>query len=116
VAQCDWHGLPAGTAELPSAFIRTTRASIMWRYVSRTSGDYLPRKYMTEPIFLGRTRAVPKAQIRQHHIALLANLANKPCTFAQLQQATGLADAALYFAGGITTDLRRAVVPRASAS
>jgi hypothetical protein len=122
VADCHWHGRPPGAAGMPPTFVQTTMVLLMWRYAMRTpTSDLLPSKYLAQPIFFRKPPAVPRAMLRDVHLAVLASLSAKPCTFGELQQEIGLAAAALnqalaalYFAGSITTDAARAALPRAS--
>jgi hypothetical protein len=122
IAECQWHGRPPGAAGLPASFVQTTMVLLMWRYASRSqASDLLPSKYLTQPIFFRKPPPVPRAMLRDVHLAVLASLSARPCTFGELQQEIGLAAAALnptlaalYFAGSITTDAARAAAPRSN--
>jgi len=124
VANCQWHGRPAGAAGLPPSFVQTTMVLLMWRYAMRSvTEDLLPSKYLAQPIFFRKPPAVPRPMLRDVHLAVLASLSAKPCAFGDLQQDIGLAApalsqalAALYFAGSITTDAARAAAPPTGAS
>jgi hypothetical protein len=120
LAECQWHGRPPGAADLPASFVQTTMVLLMWRYAMRSLDiDLLPTKYLDQSIYFRRPPAVPRAMLRDVHLAVLASLTERPCTFGELQQDIGLAApalnqalCALYFAGSITTDAARAAAPR----
>ncbi|MBG9388427.1 hypothetical protein [Caenimonas aquaedulcis] len=113
--QAQWTGRPAAADAMPPNFSKTTMARVMWRFIGRSDGDHLPPRYRQAKIFYRRKPSVSPRMIRDPHLAVLSELGTMPQTFAQLALSTGMGDrqlsqvlAALYFAGSITTDFRRA--------
>jgi hypothetical protein len=115
VAAATWGGRPRAAGGIPSHFTRSTMPQMMWQFALRTQEDLLPRRYRNLPIHFRRMPPVPHIMLREVHRMLLAQLMQGADTFDQLRQQTGLAElplaqalAALYLAGSITTDPKRA--------
>jgi hypothetical protein len=121
LAHAEWAGRPAAGAEIPGHFRRTTMAQVMWNHAMRHSEeDLLPSRYRDGIFYWRRMPAVPQRWVHEEHLMLISVLSTGPQTLASLTDATGLSEAAvaqalaaLYFAGSITTDPRRAAPARA---
>lgn len=115
-----------GAVVIPPDFARASVSQLMWQYAQRTQRDLLPPHYRKEKLFFRRPPRLPQKQMRDAHLLLMRELASQPgMCFAELQQATGLADAplarflsALYVVGSITANPKRAsdMVARLSAT
>lgn len=110
-----WRPLPLAASAIPQHFFSTSFAEVLWRYVSRTDADLLPRRYRKSPLYFRALPRVPQRLMKEAHYAILSELGAEPQGFGQLQQNVGLNDAALanslavlYYAGAITTNLVRA--------
>ncbi len=111
----EWSGRPAAADAMPATFSRTTIARIMWRYVGRSDDDLLPPRYRQVRIYFRRMPSVSQRLIKDAHLAVISELGTMAQSVEQLAMATGMGDrqlsqvlGALYFAGAITTDARRA--------
>ena len=114
--EIEWSGRPSSADEISPQFVKTDLASVMWRYSGRTQDDLLPKRYKQGPIYFRRMPLVPQRLVRDIHLMLMSELRTMPQTYAQLRASTGMTDvqasqslAALYFAGSITTDSRKAL-------
>jgi hypothetical protein len=110
-----WSGRPAAACAIPPEFRRTTLAHVMWQYVGRSEENLLPSRYSTGLIYFRRRPQVCPRMIRDSHLVLISELNAMPQSLEQLRASTGMGQkqacetlAALYFAGSITTDARRA--------
>jgi hypothetical protein len=97
--------------ELPPSFIRLPLYRIMWTYAVRTQLDVLPERYREERLYLRRVPRLPAHWFDAQHLCLMREIMARPSTFAQLQARTSWHEAdlghhlaALYHAGGLTTD------------
>lgn len=110
-----WSGRPAAAHAIPSDFHVTTMAHVMWQYVGRSDENLLPSRYCKGLIYYRRMPEVSPCMIRDSHLVLISELSTMPQSLDQLRSNTGMGRkqvsetlAALYFAGSITTDPRRA--------
>jgi hypothetical protein len=105
-----------GAVAIPPNYARTSVSQLMWQYAQRTQRDLLPPRYRTQPLYFRRPPRLPQAQLKDTHLLLMRELAMQPAmTFVELQQSTGLGDAALarclsalYVVGAITANPKRA--------
>lgn len=106
-----------GDVVIPTGFSRLSVSRLMWQYALRTQRDLLPAHYRAQPLYFRRPPRLAQGQMRDAHLLVLRELVAQPgLTFAQLQQATGLAEAplarhlaALYVVGAITSNRKRAL-------
>lgn len=110
-----WSGRPAAACAIPPQFRLTTMAHVMWQYVGRSDENLLPSRYTKGLIYYRRMPQVSPRMIRDSHLVLISELSTMPQSLDQLRASTGMGQkqvcetlAALYFAGSITTDARRA--------
>lgn len=115
MAQVRWSGRPAAACAIPPEFRLTSMAHVMWQYVGRCDENLLPSRYTKGPIYFRRMPQVSPRMVRDSHLVLISELSTMPQSLEQLQASTGMGHkqacetlAALYFAGSITTDARRA--------
>jgi hypothetical protein len=115
MTQVQWSGRPAAAHAIPPDFNVTTMAHVMWQYVGRSDENLLPSRYCTGLIYYRRMPRVSPRMIRDSHLVLISELSAMPQSLDQLKASTGMGQkqvsetlAALYFAGSITTDPRRA--------
>lgn len=115
MAQIRWGSRPAAASAIPPEFRLTSMAHVMWQYVGRSDEDLLPSRYSNGLIYFCRMPAVSPGMIRDSHLVLISELSTMPQSLEQLRASTGMGQkqasqtlAALYFAGSITTDARRA--------
>lgn len=120
--QVRWSGRPAAARAIPADFNVTTMAHVMWQYVGRSDENLLPSRYLKGPIYFRRMPEVSPRMIRDSHLVLISELSTMAQSLEQLRSNTGMGQqqvsetlAALYFAGSITTDPRRAAQGKASA-
>jgi hypothetical protein len=113
--QVRWSGRPAAACAIPPEFRLTTMAHVMWQYVGRSDENLLPSRYGKGLIYYRRMPQVLPRMIRDSHLVLISELSAMPQSLEQLRTSTGMGQkqasetlAALYFAGSITTDARRA--------
>jgi hypothetical protein len=92
----------------------------MWLYAVRTSRDVLPTRYRSRTIHLRRVPRLPPHGFDEVHLILMRELMAAPATLEGLVERTGLPArqvaqhvAALFFAGGLTTDPRSAQLAEA---
>lgn len=101
--------------EMPEAFVRTGLSQLMWQYAIRTQRDLLPRHYRTALLYYRRPPRVEQRWVTDSHLLWMRELLVGPATFTQLQERCGVGEtrlahdlAALYFAGSITSNPKRA--------
>lgn len=118
-ALAEWSGRPASASTVPEHFVRMRISETMWHYAVRATDDLLPQRYRVSSIHFRRSPKIPQRMLKDTHLVLLRELASASRTFGELQARTGLGDAALaralaalYFAGSITADPRRAATTR----
>ncbi len=121
IAQANWGGRPSAANAIPEGFERIGMAPMMWQYVMRNGANLLPSRYRQGLIYFRRMPAVPTKMLRDGHLVIISELKTGPQTMAQLMQGTGITDpamgqalAALYFAGAITNDPRKAAAGSAT--
>jgi hypothetical protein len=114
-AEVRWSGRPAAAHVIPPEFNVTTMAHVMWQYVGRSDENLLPSRYGRGFIYYRQLPQVLPRMIRDSHLVLISELSKTPQSLDQLRASTGMGQkqatetlAALYFAGSITTDPRRA--------
>lgn len=119
MGEVQWSGRPAAACAIPPEFRVTTMAHVMWQYVGRSGENLLPSRYCKGLIYFRRMPQVPQRMVRDSHLVLLSELSAMAQSLEQLRQSTGMGAkqacdtlAALYFAGSITTDPRRAAQGR----
>lgn len=115
LAMADWIRRPPRANDIPTTFIRLPLHQLMWTYAARTCRDLLPRRYRKRTIHL---RRIPRLSIQDFddlHWVLMGELVTAPGTLDALVERTGapLVEvahhvAALFFAGGLTTDAESA--------
>ena len=115
LAMADWIRRPARANDIPTTFIRLPVHQLMWLYAARTSRDLLPSRYRTRTIHLRRIPRVSVQGFDDLHRELMDELVAAPGTLDALAERTGapLVEvahhvAALFFAGGLTTDAENA--------
>jgi hypothetical protein len=111
LAMAEWVRRPALARDIPSSFMRLPLHRVMWTYAVRTRRDVLPKRYRQQTIHLRRVPPLPARWFDELHLQIMRELMAQPARFDELQLRTGapaeeLAHhlAALYFAGGLTTD------------
>lgn len=119
VMAADWGARPVSASVIPAHFLHTTIPQMMWQFALRTRENLLPKRYLNGLIYFRRVPPVPPPALKEAHRMILSSLAAEPASFAQLRQHIGLGEpamahalAALYLAGGITTDARKAASRR----
>ncbi len=118
-ASATWCIRDHGCVLVPAHFARTSVSQLMWNYALRTQRDLLPPHYRQQPLYFRRPPRLRPNQLRDAHLLLLRELDTHPgLGFGQLQQVTGLGEAALarhlsalYVVGSITANPRRAHGP-----
>jgi len=115
MAEVRWSGRPAAACAIPPEFRITSMAHVMWQYVGRSDENLLPSRYSKGLIYFRRMPQVFPRMVRDAHLVLISELSTMPQSLEQLRASTGMGQkqacetlAALYFAGSITTDARRA--------
>jgi hypothetical protein len=111
LAMADWARRPARANDIPTTFIRLPVHQLMWLYAVRTSRDVLPARYRSRTIHLRRIPRVPPHGLNELHLLLMRELMAAPATLDVLVERINLPlrqvahpVAALFFAGGLTTD------------
>jgi hypothetical protein len=117
-----WMRQPEKTG-MPDSFFRTSLSELMWQYAIRTSRDVLPKRYRSGMLYFRRPPRLPQRLMSDAHMLLMRELSASACTFAELQQRTGMAAApmakalaALYLVGTITSNPKRATVIRTASN
>lgn len=120
LAMAEWARRPARANDIPTTFIRLPVHQLMWLYAVRTSRDVLPTRYRSRTIHLRRVPRLPPHGFDEVHLILMRELMAAPATLEGLVERTGLPArqvaqhvAALFFAGGLTTDPRSAQLAEA---
>jgi hypothetical protein len=114
--QASWCIRDHGAVTMPHGYPRISVSQLMWQYAQRTQRDLLPAHYRNHKLYFRRPPRLPQKQLRDAHLLLMRELATQPgMSFAELQQASGMADAplarclsALYVVGAITSNPKRA--------
>jgi hypothetical protein len=116
-----WSHRPGMADAIPSYFVRTDFAQMMWQYATRTARDCLPPHYRTRRLFLRRSPRLPMRLLNDPSLMLVSELGATPGTLKELAQRTGMDSvqlarhlAALYMVGAITADPKRAPAPRSA--
>lgn len=111
IAMAEWVPRPQLAGEMPPSFMRLPLHRVMWTYAVRTQRDILPVRYREHTIYLRRVPRLPARWFDELHLSLMQELVASPGDLADLAHRTGtdlpaVAQhlAALYYAGGITTD------------
>jgi hypothetical protein len=110
-----WKRIERSRAAVPDNFSRVSLSELMWRYISRTSLELLPPRYLNGPIFFRRAPRVGPLLVEEEHLLVMRELAIHALTFDELQRALEIPDAvlaktlsALYYVGSITSTRARA--------
>ncbi|HUR88263.1 MAG TPA: hypothetical protein VMZ74_04175 [Ramlibacter sp.] len=117
IRRADWHLRPASAGFVPSIFHRAPTEDVLWRFATRaTKVQMLPSRYLRLPIHLRRVPTVTPRDLQPRHLAIVRELALRPRTFRELQDATGASESqlhcdvgALYLIGAVTCDPMRAL-------
>lgn len=115
-AEASWCLRDHGAVAIPPNYPRISVSQLMWQFAQRTERDLLPPHYRTSKLFFRRPPRLPQRQLRDAHLLLMRELAAQPgMYYDELQQSTGLGDAALgrflsalYVVGSITSNPKRA--------
>ncbi len=106
-----WISPPGVDNDIPPSFIKLSLNRLMWIYAARTQRDVLPPRYREQTIYLRRVPRLPARWFDDMHMRLMRELAVRPgpCTDLVSRIGGATADiehhlAALYYAGGLTTD------------
>ena len=107
----EWVLQEGSVSDIPSSFIRLPLHRVMWTYAVRTEPEGLPERYRRKTLYLRRVPMVPARWFAPEHLALMRSLTQAPGTFADLLERTAMPSeelahslAALFHAGGLTTD------------
>lgn len=110
-----WKRVDRANAQAPDNFSRVSLSELMWRYVSRTTRELLPKRYLQGPIFFRRAPRVDALHVEEEHLLVMRELASRPLSFDELQRALDMPGTllsrvltALYYAGAITSTKARA--------
>lgn len=111
ITMAEWVRRPALANDIPSSFIRLPLHRVMWTYAVRTLRDVLPARYRDQTVYLRRIPAMPPRWFDDLHLLLMRELMVQPAPLAELVERSGSSAgevahhlAALYYAGGVTTD------------
>ncbi len=111
ITQAEWVRRPSQAHDIPTAFARLPLHQLMWTYAVRTRTDALPARHRQQTLYLRRVPQLPPHWFSDMHLLVMRELIHRPCDLAALAQrvrsdtdTTARHLAALYFAGGITTD------------
>lgn len=111
IAMAEWVRRPALASDIPSSFIRLPLHRVMWTYAVRTLRDVLPARYREQTVYLRRIPAMPPRWFDDLHLLLMRELMVQPAPLSGLIGRCGASAgevahhlAALYYAGGVTTD------------
>lgn len=115
LSMAEWVRRPTLAHDIPSSFIRLPLHRVMWTYAVRTARDILPARYRQQTVHLRRVPRLPARWFDEVHLIIMRELMGHPGSLDELQQRTGVPIgelahrlAALYFAGGVTTDAESA--------
>ena len=110
-----WKRIDRARIAIPDNFSRVTLSELMWRYVSRTSRDVLPPRYLKGPVFFRRAPRVDPVLVEEEHLLVMRELAVRPLSFEEMLRVLELPEAtlsralaALYYVGSITSTRARA--------
>jgi DNA-binding transcriptional ArsR family regulator len=122
LASAEWASRPSAAGAFPDNFLRTNFGELMWQFTMRTPTELLPDKYRQFPIYFRHVPVVSQRLVKDTHLSIVAELTRGPQTASQLQDNIGVSEramvqalTALYMAGSITTDPRRAAPASRSA-
>lgn len=111
IAMAEWVPRPQLAGEVPPSFMRLPLHRVMWTYAVRTQREILPARYREQTVFLRRVPRLPARWFDELHLLLMQELVAAPGRLDDLVQRTGRPTAAvaqhlaaLYYAGGVTTD------------
>ena len=115
LVEADWIVTDGARREPPPAFVRLPLHRVLWNYAVRTAADVLPNRYRERTVYLRRVPRLPPHWFEEGHLLLMRELLQAPADHAGLVQRTGWPQAllshrlaALYYAGGLTTDAESA--------
>lgn len=111
LASADWVRRPARANDIPGAFLRLSLHHVMWVFAVRTRSDILPERYRERRFHLRRVPRLPLRWFDPLHLCLMEALSMAPGTLDELAPRLEVAPdvlarhtAALFYAGGLTTD------------
>lgn len=111
IDMAEWVRRPQRAADIPAAFMRLPLQRVLWTYAVRTARDLLPQRYRDQIIHLRRVPHLPARWFDDLHLQLMRELTTEPARLSTLVTRTGQPEAvvahrvaALYYAGGVTTD------------
>jgi hypothetical protein len=118
-AAASWCIRNHGDVVIPTEFSRVSVSQLMWQYAQRSERDLLPPHYRAQPLYFRRPPRLAQRFQRDAHLLVMRELVAHPgLTFEDLQQSTGMTQAALakclsalYVVGSITSNPRRANLP-----
>jgi hypothetical protein len=115
IEEAAWEKRPPSAADIPANFLKQNVAQVMWQYAMHTDKDILPERYHKQKIYARGQCGVPAAWLQDEHLLLLSTLKSASATLQELAIRTQILPsdllrylAALYYAGTITADERRA--------
>lgn len=111
MAMAEWVQRPKLARDIPASFMRMPLHRVLWSYAVRTRRDVLPPRYREQTVHLRRVPHLPARWFDETHLLLMRELMARPARLDELVARTGRPSddlahhlAALYFAGGVTTD------------
>lgn len=111
IDMADWTPRPHLAGDIPPSFMRLPLHRVLWIYAVRTRRDLLPERYREQTVHLRRVPRLPPRWFDDLHLLLMRELMAQPARLDELVARTGLPGdalahhlAALYYAGGVTTD------------
>ena len=111
IASADWVPRPKLAGDIPPSFMRLPLHRVLWTHAVRTRRDLLPGRYRQLTVHLRRVPRLPPRWFDETHLLLMRELMAQPARLEDLVARTGLPEpvlahhlAALYYAGGVTTD------------
>lgn len=114
--EAQWERRPALARDIPPRFVTLPIPQLMWGYARRTQRDVLPARFRDGPIYLRRLPLVPQAWLLPLHGRMVEALSAAPGTLLTLAQRCDVpvdeaarAVAGLYYAGAITSSMKKAL-------
>lgn len=111
IDMADWVQRPNLAGDIPPSFMRLPLHRVLWTYAVRTRNDLLPGRYRQLTVYLRRVPRLAPRWFDEIHLLLMRELLAQPARLEDLVARAGLPEpvlahhlAALYYAGGVTTD------------
>lgn len=111
IDMAEWAPRPHLAGDIPPSFMRLPLHRVLWTYAVRTRRDLLPERYREQTVHLRRVPRLPPRWFDDLHLLIMRELMAQPARLDELAARTGLPSdalahhlAALYYAGGVTTD------------